>query len=183
LELGDAFTRSAETSQLQAASLQQNDHAIKAIRRSPYKSSKSTTSDNKQTRFAPDKKSRDRTTAKCRYWGGPRRHNTTQCPVFRKKCYNCGKDNHFASVCEGETLIVDIIFVQQVKAITSEESVAISVVVHPNGPTVTIQELPDTGSQLDAIPHSLYRISFPYIPLRPGVAACNATGNAITCVE
>nr|CAH0109788.1 unnamed protein product [Daphnia galeata] len=70
-----------------------------------------------------------------------------------------------------------------VKAITSEESVAISVVVHPNGPTVTIQELPDTGSQLDAIPHSLYRISFPDIPLRPGVAACNATGNAITCVE
>ncbi len=59
---------------------------------------------------------------------------------------------------------------------------AISIVAHPNGPTVTTRGLPDIGSQLDAIPHSLYRISFPDIPLRPGVAARTATGNAITCV-
>jgi hypothetical protein len=60
--------------------------------------------------------------------------------------------------------------------------VAISIVAHPNGPTVNTRGLPDTGSQLDAIPHSLYRISFPDIPLRPGVAARTAIGNAITCV-
>ena len=79
LELGDALTldqaltilRSAETSQLQAASLQQNDHAINAIRRSAYKSSKTAASDEKQTRFAPVKKTRGRTTATCRYCGGP----------------------------------------------------------------------------------------------------------------
>ncbi len=109
-------------------------------------------------------------------------HNTTQCPAFGKKCDNCGKDNHFASVCEGETLVVGSIHVKQVGAIISEESVAISVVAHPNGLTVTIQVLPDTGSQLDAIPHSLYRTSFPDVPLRPGVAARTAIGNAITCV-
>jgi hypothetical protein len=68
---------SAETSQLQAASLQQNDHAINAIRRSAYKSSKSPTRDNKQTRFAPDKKSHGQTSAPCRYCGGPQRHGTT----------------------------------------------------------------------------------------------------------
>ena len=189
LELGDALTldqaltilRSAETSQLQAASLQQHDHAINALRRSAYKSSKTATSDDKQTRFAPDQKARGRTTATCRYCGGPRRHNTTQCPAFGKKCDNCGKDNHFASVCEGETLIVGSIHVKQVGAIINE-SVAISVVAHPNGPTVSIQVLPDTGSQLDAIPHSLYHTSFPNVSLRPGVAARTATGNAITCV-
>ncbi|XP_046653821.1 uncharacterized protein LOC124344350 [Daphnia pulicaria] len=115
LELGDALTleqaltilRSAETSQLQAASLQQNDHAINAIRRSAYKSSKSPTRDNKQTRFAPDTKSNDRTSAPCRYCGGPRRHSTTQCPAFGKSCDNCGKDNHFASVCESDTDLQD----------------------------------------------------------------------------
>ena len=84
-------------------------------------------------------------------------------------------------MCEGETLIVGSIHVKQVGAIINE-SVAISVMAHPNGPTVSIQVLPDTGSQLDAIPHSLYVISFPDVPLRPGVAARTATGNAITCV-
>jgi hypothetical protein len=93
-----------------------------------------------------------------------------------------GSIDRFASVCEGETLIVGSIHVKEVETITSEESVAISVVAHPNGPTVTIQGLPDTVSQLDAIPHSLYQISFPDIPLRPGVAACTATGKAITSV-
>jgi hypothetical protein len=96
------ISRKCETSQLKAASLQQNDHAINAIRRSAYKSSKSPTCENKQTRFAPDKKSLGRTSAPCRYCGGPRRHGTTQCPAFGKSCDNCGKDNHFASVCESE---------------------------------------------------------------------------------
>jgi hypothetical protein len=190
LELGNALTldqaltilRSAETSRLQAASLQQSEHAINAIRRSAYKSSKSPTRDDKQTRFALDNKSRGRTSAPCRYCGGPQRHGTTQCPAFGKICDNCGKDDHFASVCESEPKNVGSIHIQRVAAITEEESVAISIVAHPNGPTVTTRGLPDTGSQLDAIPHSLDRISFPDIPLRPGVAAHTATGNAITCV-
>jgi hypothetical protein len=167
LELGDALTldqaltilRSAETSRLQAASLQQSDHAINAIRHSAYKSSKSPTRDDKQTRFASDNKSRGRTSAPCRYCAGPRRNGTTQCPAFRKICDNCGKDNHFA--CESEPKNVGSIHVQRVAAITEEKSVAISIVAHPNGPTVTTRGLPDTGSQPDANQHSLYRISFP----------------------
>jgi hypothetical protein len=83
---------------------------------------------------------------------------------------------------ESEPKNVGSIHVQRVAAITEEESVTISIVAHPNGPTVTTRGLPDTGSQLDAIPHSLYHISLPDIPLRPGVAARTATGNAITCV-
>lgn len=42
--------------------------------------------------------------------------------------------------------------------------------------------LPDTGSQLDGIPHSLYNSSFADIILRPGVTAHSATGNAINCL-
>ena len=69
-------------------------------------------------------------------------------------------------MCESEALMVGSIHVKHVAAIVGEESVAISVVADPNGPTVIIQGLPYTESQLDAIPHSLYRISFPYISLR-----------------
>ena len=71
LELGDALTldqaltilRSAESSRAQAASLQQSDHAINAIRRSAYKSNKSESSNEKQTRFAPDTAASSKTTA------------------------------------------------------------------------------------------------------------------------
>jgi hypothetical protein len=69
------------------------------------------------------------------------------------------QNDHFASVCERETLIVGSIQVQQVGVTIGKESMAISVAAHPNGPTVTIQGPPDTGSQLEAIPHSPYRIS------------------------
>ena len=35
---------------------------------------------------------------KCKYCG--KSHASKQCPAFGKKCYNCGKNNHFSKVCQ-----------------------------------------------------------------------------------
>ena len=36
-------------------------------------------------------------TNNCKYCG--KSHASKQCPAFGKKCYNCGKNNHFSKVC------------------------------------------------------------------------------------
>ncbi|KZR99362.1 Uncharacterized protein APZ42_004799, partial [Daphnia magna] len=191
LEMGDALTldqvitilRSAETSRLQAASLQQSDHAINAIRRSTFKSNKDSTDIDKKVRFAQDNKSSEKsTTAPCRYCGGPRRHSKLRCLAYGKECDNCGKFNHFSSVCEGPTKSVGSIHIQQVTSASNDESVLIQIAALPNGPTFSTRGLPDTGSQLDAISHSMYQASFANIPLIPGAQACMAIGSAIKCL-
>ncbi|KAI9555009.1 hypothetical protein GHT06_020302 [Daphnia sinensis] len=175
LEQGDALTldpaltiiRTSETTQLQAASLQPADHAINAIRRSTYQSNKAGGSEEKQTRFKADKKTTmGKTKAPCRYCGRPRRPGTSQCPAYGKKCNNCGKDNHFAAVCE------------------SEKKQMISIVGPCGGPPVIVRALPDTESQLDAIPHAIYQSFFASTPLQPGAADHTAiiiTGKTIKC--
>ena len=111
LEQGDALTldqallilSTSETTQLQAASLQQGDQSVNAIKKFAYKTAQSDNAATKQTRFAPTThRSRGSTSATCRYCGGPRRHNSSQCPAFGKLCNHCGKENHFAAVCESE---------------------------------------------------------------------------------
>ena len=188
LEKGDGLTldqaiailRSAENSRLQAASLQQTDYAINAIRRSTYKCHKDNTDVDKKVRFAQDKKSSEKsTTASCRYCGGPRRHSKLQCPAYGKECDNFGKDNHFAVVCEGPAKSVRSIHIQQVTSTSNDESVLIQIAALPNGPTLCTKGLPDTGSQLDAIPHSMYHTSFANIPLLPGA---QAFGSEINCL-
>jgi hypothetical protein len=168
LDQAIAILRFAETSYLQAASLQQSDYAINAIRRSTYKCNKDNTDVDKKLRFAEDKKSNEKsTTASCRYCSGPRSHSKLQCPAYGKECGNCGKDNHFAAVCEGPAKSVRIIHIKQVTSASNEESVLIQIAALPNGLTLRTQGLPDTGSQLDAIPHSMYQSSFANTPLLP----------------
>ena len=189
LEQGDALTldqaliilRTSETTQLQAASLQQGDPSVNAIKKSAYKTAQSDTTATKQTRFAPTQhRSRGSTSATCRYCGGPRRHNSSQCPAFGKLCNHCGKENHFAAVCESEAKpAVGGIYIRRVT--TGDETVSITISASPNSDPVTLRALPDTGSQLDAIPLSTYQSEFAGIVLSPSGAAKTATGSTINC--
>ena len=192
LEQGDALTldqaltilRTSETTQLQAASLQPGDQAINAIRKSALKPGKNDAPPGKQTQFAQGTKSANgKTIAPCRYCGGPRRHGRAQCPAYGKTCDNCGKDNHYAAVCESEPQgTVGAIYVQRVASTMTTDSVDVTIRTGPTNPPVTITALPDTGSQLDAIPQSLYRHQFSDVPLRPSAAAKTAIGNTINCL-
>lgn len=88
--------RTAETSQSQAANLQQGQHYINAIRRQAHQSS-GTNDDEQQPPDADDRNAAEG----CRYCGGPRRHHSSKCPAFGKTCDRCGSPDHFAAICEG----------------------------------------------------------------------------------
>ena len=89
-------------------------------------------------------------------------------------------------MCEGEpkqsAATFAAIYVQRVAASDGDESVEIKLSTSPHGQACTTRALPDTGSQLDAIPQSLYQSSFSDIPLLPGATARTAIGNAINCL-
>jgi hypothetical protein len=89
--------------------------------------------------------------ATCHYCGDPRRHHSSQCPVFGKTCDHCGKENHFAAVCEseGKPGAVKARFIHQIMA--DDESAKIKILTGTKSMAVPIRALPDTGSQLDAI--------------------------------
>ena len=51
----------------------------------------------------------------CRYCGGKRHKERQQCPAYGKTCRNCGKPNHFQSVCRAQPS-------KQVHVVTTEQS-------------------------------------------------------------
>ncbi|KAI9549418.1 hypothetical protein GHT06_004650 [Daphnia sinensis] len=108
----------------------------------------------------------------------------TQCPASGKTCDHCGKSDHFAKVCEGTAKPIGAIYIQNLA--TSGDSELVELSIAPNGQTaqegtVIIHALPDTGSALDAIPHSTYTSHFKHIPLQAGKSAKTAIGNPIHC--
>ncbi|KAI9555012.1 putative uncharacterized protein K02A2.6-like [Daphnia sinensis] len=112
--------------------------------------------------------------------------------AIRRSAYKTGKTeetkekqlHHFAKVCEGTAKPIGAIYIQNLA--TSGDSELVELSIAPNGQTaqdgtVIIHALPDTGSALDAIPHSTYTSHFKHIPLQPGKSAKTAIGNPIHC--
>ncbi|KZS04174.1 Uncharacterized protein APZ42_032919 [Daphnia magna] len=112
--------------------------------------------------------------------------------AIRRSAYKTGKaeetmgkhTHHFAKVCEGTARPIGAIYIHNLS--TSGVSELVELSIAPSGQaardgTVIIQALPDTGSALDAIPHSTYTTLFKHIQLQPGKSAKTVIGNPIHC--
>ncbi|GBM85033.1 Transposon Tf2-6 polyprotein [Araneus ventricosus] len=93
--------RAAETSKLQAQVYFTEERSIDAIKRfkpSPEVKPRDTGQANKLRQPAKRQESIGR---KCHYCGS--HHVPGRCPAYGKRCWSCGKQNHFARVCKSKS--------------------------------------------------------------------------------
>ncbi|GBL80181.1 hypothetical protein AVEN_29157-1 [Araneus ventricosus] len=93
--------RAAETSKLQAQVYFTEERSIDAIKRfksSPEVKPRATVQANKLRQPAK----RQSSGRKCHYCGS--HHVPGRCPAYGKRCWRCGKQNHFARVCKSKSV-------------------------------------------------------------------------------
>ena len=204
LQLDDALTtlRTSEAALKQSANLRSSDApSINMTTKSNYKKKKSdktgkaANADKSAKPSNGSQKTSDSTTSSgCTHCGSSSSHKKADCPAAGKECRGCGKIGHFASVCRskeksknatkscGTIRVSSSSTVNRVAAVSSTDSVNILVVTSSNckSDKVKASFLPDTGSQLDAIPRTLYQRSFKEVALRPAASPETAVGSLIS---
>lgn len=122
--------------------------------------------------------------AGCWYCGAEERHSKTECPATGKECNHCKKIGHFSKVCKqkAKTRINSVAVSRTTKTmamVTNDQLVSITFSPQQER-AANIRTLPDTGTEIDAIPATIYCKFFKSVALKIGSQPYTATGNPIT---
>jgi len=183
LTLSDAliFVRSTEAAGKESTNLKNNSAtSVQQMRKSKYKKEKTAKAFEKPgAAQQPGKQSLAQ--GNCRGCGASKRCDREKCPAFGKDCRNCGKLNHFKKVCRSQPRVEGIAaWKPTIAAVTSADRVTINLTPQQcRDRTRAVSTLPDSGSELDAIPAKLFERQFSGIQLCQGVQPMTAVGTPI----
>ena len=104
-----------------------------------------------------------------------------KCPARDKECRRCGKKNHYEKVCRSKPHVEGITAGKPVvSSVTTEERVQLGITPDQADVKMSLlSALPDSGSQIDAIPTKLFKKQFCGILLRWDVQPFTAVGTPI----
>ena len=96
--------RSSETTKKQVKKIQANSEAnegeINAIVNNKNETGSTGTGSHRDRRIGLDRRDGGRDNKiKCKYCGTMHQRKKELCPAFGSRCWNCGRENHFAKVC------------------------------------------------------------------------------------
>ena len=188
LNLKDAliFVRTMEAAGKEANNLRDNSStSLQQMRKSTYKKEKTTKAFEKPGASQQHKKhSTFGPKGSCYGCGASKRCDRGKCPAFGRECRKCGRQNHFEKTCRSKPRVEEITARKpKVAAISAADRVDIRISPLKRGhPSWTISTLPDSGSEIDAIPGELYRKLFSQIRLHKGVQPVTAVGTPITSI-
>ena len=183
LDLAVIAVKATEAANKQTTNLKDGSAvSLQQLKKSTYKKGKGNRPGTRpDDQPGPSKQAAHTPEGGCDRCGAKRPCEKDKCPAYGKECRRCKGKNHFERVCRSKPRLEGITAVKPVvSSVSTDERVQLGITLDQTSENMSLlSALPDSGSQIDAIPTKMFKKQFRGITLRRDVQPYTAVGTPI----